>query len=100
MFGVPLFTKKNVAIEQLLQNNHKDGSIPKDLNNNIDTSNSDPTKAKTACNKPKVKSVHFEDQYYHINPLDKTNYYTRLIYYPGYHNIVYSEEYDTFEDVN
>ena len=79
MFGVPLFTKKNVAIEQLLQNNHKDGSIPKDLNNNIDTSNSDPTKAKTACNKPKVKSVHFICQYDQINPMGSNNDGTQLV---------------------
>ena len=41
----PLFINKNSAIEQLLQNNNKNGSQPKDFNKNIDTCNTAPPQA-------------------------------------------------------
>ena len=41
-FKVPLFIKKTSAREQLPQNNHKNGSQPKDFNIKSDTSNTAP----------------------------------------------------------
>ena len=50
---VPLFINKQASIEQLPQNNHRNGSRPKDLNKNSDTSNRDHPQAKIACHSPK-----------------------------------------------
>ena len=41
-FRGPLFIKTNPARENLLQNNHKNVSRPKDFNKNTDISNTDP----------------------------------------------------------
>ena len=75
----PFFVKKNSALEQLLQNNHKNGSRPKYPNKNIDTSISGPPKATIASHGPKVNPAIFEDPYEHINPMDNTNDYTHLV---------------------
>ena len=71
--------KENPAREQLLQKNYKNVSQPKDFNNNNDTSNIDPPKATIARHLPKVNSVRFEDQYYHIETMYDNQYETHLI---------------------
>ena len=78
-FWGPLIIKNNVSREQLLQNNHKYGSIPKDFNNNIYKSISSPTKTKNASYKHKLNSVRFEEPYNHINTMDIYYYYTHPI---------------------
>ena len=78
-FGVPLFVNKNPARENLLHNNHRNLSIPKDFNKNTDTSSSFPPKDTISCHKPKVNSVRFEDPYYQINHVVNTNDYNDLI---------------------
>ena len=72
-FTGPLLINKNSAIEQLLQNNHKNRSRPKDFNKNIDTTKTSPPQATIDFNKPKVKSVQFEHPYNHINSIDNTH---------------------------
>ena len=84
--------KKISAIEQLLQNNHKHGSIPKDFNNNTDTSKSAPSKAIISGHKPKLNSVRFEDSCDHINHVYNTNYYNYPVDVRGYDNRVDAEE--------
>ena len=79
---------------------HKHGSIPKDFNSNIDTSKSGPTKAIISCHRTKVKSVHFEDPYDHINPMYNTNYYTHLVDAHEEHTRRDTEEEEIFNDVN
>ena len=66
-FQEPIFIKKRLAREQLLQNHHNHGLREKEFNNNIDTSRSDPPKATFVRNKPEMNSVRFVDPYYHIN---------------------------------
>ena len=69
-FRGPLYVKKKAPREQLLQNNHKHGSRPKDLNKNTDTSkNTYPPQAKIDIPRPKENSVHFEYSYDSINPI-------------------------------
>ena len=68
-FRGPLFIKEKSAREQLLHNNHKNRSRPKDFNTDTDTSNTDPPQAKTACNQQKLKLVSFEYPYNHINSM-------------------------------
>ena len=53
----------------------------------IDLSISAPPKATISCHKPKVSSAHFEDSYYHINPIENTNNDTRIIYAHNNHSI-------------
>ena len=75
----PLFINKKESTEHILQNNHKHGSITKDLNRNIDTSISGPSKYTLVRHKPKVNLVRFFDPYDHINPMDNTNDETHLV---------------------
>ena len=79
-FRIPLNIKKKEPIEQLLQNNHKHGSIPKYFNKKTDTyNNTGCPEATIACPVPKVNSVYFEDPYDHINPMDNPHEDTHLI---------------------
>ena len=72
-FRGPFFINKKTAREKLLQNNHKNGSRPKEFNKNTDKSNTDPPQDKISCHQPKVNSVRFEDPYEHINPTENTH---------------------------
>ena len=47
-FRGPLLTNKKLAKEQLLQNNHKNGSRLNEFNKYTDTSNTSSTQAKTS----------------------------------------------------
>ena len=79
-FRGPLYIHKNSPREQLLHNNHKFGSRPKDFNKNKYTSkNTCPTQAKFARPRPKMNSVQFDDPYDRINPTENTHEYTHLI---------------------
>ena len=79
-FRGSFFLNKKSSIQQLLQNNHKNGSRPKDFDKNIYTSNNiDPLRATISCTLPKVNLVQFEDPYDHINPMENTHEYTNLI---------------------
>ena len=51
-FIYSFFIKKKSTLKQLLQNNHKHGSRPNNLNTKIDTSISGPPKATFLWNKP------------------------------------------------
>ena len=66
--------------EQLLNNNHKHGSIHQYFNNNIDTSRLGLTKDTIDHHEYKVKLVFFEDPYDHINTMDNTDGEIHLIY--------------------
>ena len=66
-------------MERLLQNNLKHVSIPKESNNNFDTSSPGPTRATIAINKPQLNPVHFVDTYDHINNMYNTNNDTHLV---------------------
>ena len=77
-FRGPFFIKKRAAIEEILQNNDKYGSIPKYFNKNIDTKISYPKNFTIACHILKVKSVCFEYPYNHINTMDNKNHETCL----------------------
>ena len=67
-------------IKQLLQNNRKYGSRPKDFNKNKDTSkNIDPYQAKISRTRPKVNSFRFDDPYEHIHHMKNTYEDTHLI---------------------
>ena len=78
-FRRPFFTKKNEGREQLLHNNHKNGSRTKDFNKKSDTSNTSLPQAIIACNKPKLNSVRFEDPYDHINPMENNYDKTHIL---------------------
>ena len=78
-FRGPLLIKNKVEIEQLHQNNNKNGLRPKESKKNIDTSRLAPPKATIYCHKPKVNSVRFEDPCDHINNMDNANDDTHLI---------------------
>ena len=77
-FQRSFFIHKRAAIEQILQKNHKHGSIPKDFNNNIDKSRSGTSKAIFVLHTHKANSVHFVDPYDHINTMDNNNEATHL----------------------
>ena len=71
---------KKTPIEKILQKNHKHGSLPKDFNNNKDTSrNKDILQDKISCPCPKVNSVRFEDPYDHINPMENNHEDTHIM---------------------
>ena len=75
----PLSTKKKLSTEQLLQNNYKNGSRPKEFNKNTDTSNTAPTQDTIALHQPRVNSVRFGDPYDHTKPMENTHEDTHLI---------------------
>ena len=67
-FTGTVYIHEKTPREQLLQNNHKHGSQPKDFNKNKDTSkNTCPPQATIACPFPKVNPDRFEDPYDHNN---------------------------------
>ena len=73
-FRVPFFIHENTPREQLIQNNHRHGSRPKEFNKNKDASkNKGPLQAKNACPITNVISVRFDDPYDHINPMENTH---------------------------
>ena len=74
-----MLVKKNASIEQLLQNNYKNVSQPKDVNKNTDTPNTAPAKSKISHHWPKANLVRFEDPYDHINPMKNTHEDTHTI---------------------
>ena len=74
-----MFIQKKSAREQLLQNNHKNGSQPKDFNKNTDTPNAYTPQDTIARHRPKVDSVHFEYSFEHINPIYNTHEDTHII---------------------
>ena len=78
-FSGPLLKKKKADIEQLFQNNHRNGSRTKDFSKNTDKSNKNTPQTTIYCNKPKVNSVLFEDTYDHINPMENTYDDTHLM---------------------
>ena len=80
LFRGPLYINKQLPREKLRQNNHKHGSLPKDLNKNTDTSNNTgPPQDTVSFTFTKVISVRFECTYYHINLMDNTHKDTHLI---------------------
>ena len=79
-FRGPLYIHKNAPREQHIQKNHKNWSRPNNFNKNKDTSNNtDPHQDTISCPRPKLNSVHFEDPYEHINPMENTHEDTHLI---------------------
>ena len=74
-----LFINKRASREKLLQNNHKNGSLPKYFNKNTDTSKTTPLQATIDLHEPKVNSVHFEDPYENINSMYNTHDETHLL---------------------
>ena len=99
-FRVPFFISKKTAREQIPQNNHKYGSRPKDINNNIDASISGSPKDTIDWHGPKVNSVYFEDPYDHINPMDNTNVDTHLADAHEERITKYFEEVEIIDDFN
>ena len=73
------YLSRKEARENKIQNNHKNGSRPKEFNKNIDTSISAPPRDKFLRNKPKVNSVWFVEPYDHINTVDINNESTYLV---------------------
>ena len=70
----PFYIKKKSPREQLLQNNHEDGSRPKEFNKNTDTSNNTGSPQDTifrSC--PRMNSDRFGDPYEHIKPTYNTH---------------------------
>ena len=66
--------------EQLLQNNHKHGSRPKEFNKNKDKSNNTgPLQYKISRPHPKMNSVRFDDPYDHIHHMEHTHEDTHRI---------------------
>ena len=78
-FRGPFFINKKSAREQLLQKNHKNGSLPKEFNKNTHTSKKAPPKTTTSCHQLKANPVRFEDQYDNRNPMENTHEYTNII---------------------
>ena len=79
-FVGPLYNHAKAPREKLLQNNHKHGSRPEDLNKNKYASkNKGPPHATIAFRCPKVNSVQFDDHYDHINHMDHTHENTQLV---------------------
>ena len=78
-FRGPLFINKRLSREQLLKNNHKNGSQPKYFNKNSDTSNTSTTHEKIAHHRPKVNSFRSEDPYDHIHPIENIHDDTHII---------------------
>ena len=73
-FRGSLYIHAKAPREQLLQNNHKHGSRPKDFNKNKDTSkNKVPPQATIYLPLPKVKLVQFDDPYNHIRYMENNH---------------------------
>ena len=79
-FRVPFYIHAKAPREQLLNKNHKHGSIPKEYNRNKYTSkNTGPPQDTIYCPRPKVNSFYFDDPYDHICHMENTHEDTHLI---------------------
>ena len=80
LFRGPLYIHEKESIEQLLQNNHKNVSRPKEFNETKYTSkNTDPCQETNPRPLPRANLVWFQDPYDHIHHMDHNHENNHLI---------------------